>query len=250
MRERPDQSERRVAETSAGIFNNADDGPGANVRSDEPSFRLASAGDGGGAAGELALGNWVIQPRRIGGRVYQGDCSILQVRNATYQQQSTTFGRTTGVFGLSGDGHGFVTGGGGFVDTSHRGVISTVVEDEYGRHTTVELPAEASVLPDSVIRLDRINGHVIAVTNMSGRQGALLLLAPSAFVAGIGFTRIHGVLMLATVLMAGQILSPHPIGGLSLTLACAALPVLRWRRIRNLQQQRHALKDYMVEVMS
>jgi len=205
---------------------------------------------GGGTGISHPLRSWLIPPRRIAGRTYQGECVVARVRHVTYQQQSTIYGSSAGVFGVSDRGTGFVAGGGGFVDTVHRGVVSVVLEDEAGRHVTEELPASVSLLDDGVVRLDRINGHLIAATNLTGRQGSIVLLGPSAFIDRIGFTRLHGVLMVATVMMAGQMLSDHPFRGAALTAACAALPLLRYRRIQAVKRQRDRLKDYMVEVMS
>lgn len=198
----------------------------------------------------IRLRSWTVQPRRIGGTAYQGGCIIARIRHATYQQQSTTHGRSAGVFGLTSDGNGFVTGGGGYVDTHHRGVVSVVIEDENARHTTQELPSEMALLEGGILRIDLINGRVVAATNLSGRQGTLVLLGPSAFIGSASFTKLHGFLMLAAVLMAGQILSSHPIAGLAMTGAFAALPFTRLRKIRELKRRRVELKDYMLEVMS
>lgn len=200
------------------------------------------------AAGSLR--SWLMQPRRIGGTMYQGGCVIARVRHVTYQQQSTTYGRSAGVFGLTSDGRGFVTGGGGFVDTDHRGVVNVVVEDEDGRHSTHELPSELALLEDSTLRLDLINDRIVSATNLTGRQGGVVLLGPSAFIGAASFTKLHGLLMLATVLMAGQILSSHPIAGLAMTGALATLPLMRMRRIQELKRRRVELKNYMLEVMS
>ncbi|WP_344691161.1 hypothetical protein [Sphingomonas cynarae] len=210
----------------------------------------------GGAVGSarspdsVTLRSWAVQAPRIGGRSYQGVCIIARVRHVAYQQQSTTFRRTSGILGLTYDGKGFVTGGGGSIDTTHRGVVSVVLEDEDGRHCTQELPAELSALPDSVIRLDQINGRVVAATNISGRQDRLLLLGPSGFIGRATFSKVHGVLIVATIMSAGQILSPHPLAGLAMTGACATMPLLRFRRIQMLRRQRAELKRYMVEVLS
>ncbi|MES3150831.1 hypothetical protein [Sphingomonas faeni] len=205
------------------------------------SARVAASG---------GLRSWLIQPRRIGGTTYHGRCVIARVRHVTYQQQSTTHGRSAGVFGLASDGRGFVTGGGGFVDTDHRGVISVVVEDEDARHTTHELPSEMALLEGGILRLDLINDSLVSAANLTGRQDGIVLLGPSAFIGTASFTKLHGVLMFATLLMAGQILSPHPIAGLAMTGAFATLPLLRLRRIRELRHERLELKNYMLEVMS
>jgi len=196
------------------------------------------------------LRSWSIQPRRIGGTTYQGGRVIARVRHVTYQQQSTTYGRSAGVFGLTSNGRGFVTGGGGFVDTDHRGVVNVVVEDEDGRHSTHELPSELALLEGSALRLDTINGRIVSATNLTGRQDGVVLLGPSAFIGTASFTKLHGLLMLATVLMAGQILSSHPIAGLAMTGAFAALPLMRLHQIQELKRRRVELKNYMLEVMS
>jgi len=196
------------------------------------------------------LRSWIIQHRRIGDATYHGECSIVRVRHVTYQQQSTTQGRSAGVFGLTSDGRGFVTGGGGFVDTEHRGVVSIVVEDECGRHTTRELPSEIPALEGGLLRLDLINGRLVGATNITGQQGTVVLLGPSAFIGSASFTKRHGFLMVAAVLMAGQIFSSHPIAGLAMTAAFAALPIMRFRQIQHLKRQRVELKNYMIEVMT
>lgn len=195
------------------------------------------------------LRNWMLSPRRIGGTRYSGECIIARVRHATYQQHSTTHGRSAGVFGLTSDGRGFVTGGGGFVDTTHRGVVSVVLEDETGRHVTQELPSELALLEGGIIRLDLINGLVVCATNLTGRQGPVVLLGPSAFISSTTFTKRHVVLIVATLLMAGQILSAHPIAGLATTVAFAALPFIRLLQIQRSKRERTQLKDYMLEVM-
>jgi hypothetical protein len=198
----------------------------------------------------IQLRNWMLSPRRIGGARYRGECIIARVRQATYQQQSTTHGSSAGVFGLSSDGRGLVTGGGGFVTTAHRGMVSAVLEDETGRHVTQELPPEMALLEGGILRLDLINGTVVCATNLTGRQGPVVLLGPSAFISSATFTKRHAVLMIATVLMAGQILSAHPIAGLATTAAFAALPFIRLRQIQRSKRERTQLKDYMLEVMS
>ncbi len=194
--------------------------------------------------------SWSIQPRRIVGTTYHGECVVAQVRQATYQQQSTTHGRSAGVFGLTSNGRGFVTGGGGTVNTEHRGVVAVVLEDEDGRHMSQELPAELAVLEGGLVRLDLINGNVFSATNLTGRQGAVVLLGPSAFIPSASFTKGHAFLMVATVLMAGQILSPHPFAGLGMTCLFAALPLTRFLQIQTSKRGRVELKNYMLEVMS
>ncbi|NYD89036.1 hypothetical protein [Sphingomonas melonis] len=209
---------------------------------------LATTGQGDRSS--LPLRSWMVAPRRIGGRTYQGECIIARVRHVTYQQQSTTSGRTAGILGLSSDGAGFVTGGGGFIDTTHQGVVNVVLEDEVGRHMTLELPSEISVLPDSIVRLDQVNGRMIAATNITGRQGRIITLGPSGFIEAASFTKLHAALTIAAMMMAGQILSPHFLAGLAMTAALAALPVHRFQRIQSLRRQRAELKNYMLEVLS
>ncbi len=196
------------------------------------------------------LRNWLVPIRRIGSATYQGECVIACARHVSYQQQSTTFGSSSGVFGLTGNGNGFVTGGGGFVDTVHRGVVSVVLEDDGGRHVTEELPSGVAIMNGGVVRLDRINGRLIAVTNMTGRQDAHVLLGPSAFIGSLTLTKRHGVLMLAALMMAGQAFSPHPFAGIAMTGALAALPILRLRKMHALKRDRQKFKNYMLEVMS
>jgi hypothetical protein len=204
----------------------------------------------GSPAKSIRPRSWSIQPRRIVGTRYHGECVVARVRQATYQQQSTTHGRSAGVFGLTSDGRGFVTGGSGTVNTEHRGVVAVVLEAEDGRHTSQELPAELAVLEGGLLRLDLINGNVFSATNLTGRQGAMLLLGPSAFIAPASFTKGHAFLMVATVFMAGQILSPHPVAGLGMTALFAALPLARFLQIQKSKRGRLELKNYMVEVMS
>lgn len=205
---------------------------------------------GGPPSANPALRSWVVPPRRIGGTTYQGECSIVRVLHASYQQQSTTFGRTAGVFGLASDGRGFVTGGGGFVDTTHQGIVSVVLEDEHGRHATRELPSSTSALEGGVVRLDFINGNLVAVTNLSGRQARTLLLGPSAFIERTTLTRTHGVLLLATLLSAGQLGSAHPLEAAAFTAAFGVAPALRLRRMQSDARSRRRLEQYMVEVLS
>ncbi|MBW6528475.1 hypothetical protein KZ813_16650 [Sphingomonas sp. RHCKR7] len=195
------------------------------------------------------LRSWTIQPRRIGGRTYQGECQIARVLSATYQQQSTTFGRTAGILGLSSDGRGFVTGGGGFVDTVHRGLVSAVMEDETGRHLSEELPAAVAALEGSVLRLDRVNGRLVAVTNVTGRQQRITLLGSEAFIGRPPFTRRDGILLLAAIVSVGQIAS-HPLPALALATVFGALPVIRLRRIALMHRRRTSLSGYIEEVTS
>lgn len=196
------------------------------------------------------LRTWLVPPRRIHGVGYQGECMIAHVRHATYQQQSTTFGSSSAVFGLTGRGTGFVTGGGGFVDTVHRGVVSVVLEDAAGRHTNLELPAEMAILEGSVVRLDCINGNVVAATNMSGRQERIVLLGPSAFIGRMTLTKRHVLLLIGAVMMFPQVLSPHPFVAIATTAALAALPLRRMMEIRSRADRRKRLGHYMAEVMS
>ncbi len=196
------------------------------------------------------LRNWLVPPCRIGGNRYQGDCVVACVRMASYQQQSTTFGSTAGVFGLAGGGAGFVTGGSGFVHTVHRGLVSVVLEDAGGKHANVELPAELAVLDGGVVRLDRINGQVIAATNVSGRQEPVILLGPSAFIDRTTLTKRHLLLLVGAAMMVPQIFTPHPFMAVGTAAALAAIPVLRIRKMRAQASQRKRFKEYMLEVMS
>lgn len=198
----------------------------------------------------VPLRSWLVPPRRIEGIGYQGDCLIARVRLASYQQQSTTFGSSSGVFGLTGRGAGFVAGGGGFVDTVHRGVVSVVLEDAAGVHTNLELPAEVAVLDGGVVRLDRINGRVVAATNLTGGQEPVILLGPSAFIDRATLTKRHILLLIGAAMMVPQILSPHPFLAIGLAAALAVPPLLRLRRMRSQARQRRQFKDYMLEVMS
>lgn len=193
---------------------------------------------------------WLVTPRRIGGTLYQGDCLVARVLHVSYQQQSTVYGSSGGVFGLSHAGSGLVGGGGGYVDTIHRGIVSVVIEAEDGGHATHELPASVSALANGMLRLDRINGQLVAVTNVTGRQAAIIVLGPSTFIGTIGFARRHAILAVATVMMAGQLLSSHPLRAAVATLLCAALPLLRLRRIRMAERDRERFKNYMLEVMT
>lgn len=195
------------------------------------------------------LRSWLVQPSRIGARTYQGACVIGRVRRSTYQRQSTTFGRTAGVFGLSSDGRGFVTGGGGFVDTVHEGVVSVVLEDEDGRHSNLDLPAITALLEDSVVRIDSINSHPVAVTNMTGRQGPVMLLGPASFIDEVTFAPRHGVLLVAALLAVGQI-ATHPLAATAFAAAFGAAPLLRLRRMAAMRRQRASLGRYISEVMS
>jgi hypothetical protein len=196
-----------------------------------------------------ALKSWIIPPRRIGGRTYQGECVLARVRHATYQQQSTTFGRTAGVFGLSTNGNGLVTGGGGFIDTVHQGIVSLVLEDAAGRHVTQELPATVAALENGMVRLDLIDGRLIAATNLSGRQRPILLLGPAAFIEAPSFTRRDGALLLAALVSAGQFLA-HPLVATALTVVFGLVPGLRLRRMSIVRRRRSEFGDYMTEVMS
>ncbi|MGP7795590.1 hypothetical protein [Sphingomonas sp. CLY1604] len=200
--------------------------------------------------GGPALRSWLAPPRRIGGVAYQGDCVIVRVRQATYQQQSTTFGASSAVFGLAGRGTGFVAGGSGFVDTVHRGVVSVVLEDAAGAHENLELPAELALLEGGTVRLDRINGHVFAATNMSGRQGRVVLLGPSAFVGRMTLGKRHVLLLIGSAMMVPQIFSPHPFLAIATTVCLAVVPLHRMREIRAREDRRERLGSYMAEVMS
>lgn len=245
----PTRGETRVGEKRTDFLRHPD-GEAELLREPDDLAMEGAEAVSAPVATSSRLRSWLIQCRRIGGTTYQGGCIIARVRHVTYQQQSTTYGRSAGVFGLTSNGRGFVTGGGGFVDTDHRGVVSVVVEDGNARHTTHELPSEMALLEGSILRLDLINDRLVSATNLTGRQGGVILLGPSAFIGTASFTKMHGVLMLATALMAGQILSPHPIAGLAMTGAFVTLPLLRLRRIRELKHQRVELKNYMLEVMS
>lgn len=201
--------------------------------------------------GELApaLRSWLVQPRRIGSRTYQGACVIGRIRSTTYQRQSTTFGRTAGVFGLSSDGKGFVTGGGGFVDTVHEGIVSVILEDEDGRHSNLDLPAATALLEGGVARIDSIDSHPVAVTNMTGRQEPVMLLGPSAFIDEVAFAPRHGVLLIAALLSLGQV-AYHPLGATAFAIAFGAAPLLRLRCMAMMRRNRASLGRYIGEVMS
>lgn len=208
------------------------------------------AGMDGAHAPTSPLRSWLVPPRRIDGVAYQGDCLVACVRMASYQQQSTTFGSSSGVLGLAGRGGGFVAGGGGYVDTVHRGVVSVVLEDAAGRHANLELPAELAILDGGVVRLDRINGRVIAATNMTGRQEPVILLGPSAFIDRTTLTKRHVLLLIGAAMMAPQAFSPHPFLAIATAATLAAVPLLRLRRMRAQARRRKQFKDYMLDVMS
>lgn len=224
--------------------------PSVPLSSRASRVEIRTTSTDGTHAATFPLRSWLVPACRIDGVGYQGDCLIARVRLASYQQQSTTFGSTSGVFGLSGRGSGFVTGGGGYVDTVHRGVVSVVIEDASGMHSNMELPSGSAVLDGSVVRLDRINGRVIAVTNVTGRQEPVILLGPSAFIDRRTLTKRHALLLTGAAMMVPQVLSPHPFLAIATTAALAAPPLLRLSRMRAQARQRKRFKEYMLEVMS
>lgn len=193
---------------------------------------------------------WLVRPRRIGFRTFRGECRIVRVRHISYQHLSTTFGQMGGVFGLATAGRGVVSGGGGFVDTAHQAIVSAVLEDEQGRHAVQDLPAAAAVLEGGLVRIDAVNGRMVAVTNLSGRQDRIIILGPSAFIGGVSFTTLHGVLLLAALVAGAQIPRGHESVALPAALLLGVLPMFRLCRMRLAGRRRDRLKDYMVEVMS
>lgn len=197
-----------------------------------------------------SLQAWAVQPRRIGGRSYRGECLIARVRRASYRQQSTTFGSTSGTFGLTSDGRGFVAGGGGYIDTVHDSIVTVVLEDHTGRLATHDLPATASALEDAILRLDHVNDRLVAVTNITGQQRPILLLGPSAFIQSMPFTQRHGLLLLVALVAAGQMTSSHPLLAGSLAIAFGIAPVLRLLRMRSISRRKAQLGDYIADVMS
>lgn len=190
------------------------------------------------------LKSWMVAPRRIGKRTYRGHCVVAEAMHVTYQQQSTTFGRSAGVFGLSKDGDGFVTGGGGFVDTIHRGVVTVVFQDEEGVEQTHELPAAVASRVGSVARLDLVNGHVAAATNLTGKGRLLQLLSPADFIALPTLRKREIALgVVGLLLIANGSFEVKLLGALF-----AAVPAWRIWRIVEAHRHRRELGDYMAEI--
>lgn len=196
-----------------------------------------------------SLKSWVLPLRRIGGKDYQGHCVIAEAMMVTYQQQSTTFGRTAGVFGIGIKGDSFVGGGGGFVDTSHRGVVTIVFRDTNGTEQTHELPAALAARAGSVARLDMMGSNVIAATNLSGKGRFLQLMDSSNFVAMPKFTKTDIVLaVIAMLLLFNGIGTFSSMVGWGLIAAIA--PALKAWRIVKARQHRRDVDSYMGEVFA
>lgn len=196
------------------------------------------------------LRSWSISPRRIGGKTYQGSCVVAQAMHCTYQQQSTTYGRTAGVFGLSKDGDGFVTGGGGFVDTKHKGVVTVVFQDEDGAEQTHELPAQVAARDGTIARLDMIGGNVIAATNLSGKGRHLQLMDASSFIAMPRASTFEVILGVVSVLMILTAFSDFDVSQMGWGLVVGLIPGIKLYRIQKARSERRELNGYMGEVFA
>jgi hypothetical protein len=203
------------------------------------------------SAGDLShsLKSWRLSPKRIGAKSYQGHCVVAQAVHVAYQQQSTTFGRTAGVFGLSKDGDGFVTGGGGFVDTVHRGVVTAVFRDDDGAEQTHELPAAVAAREGTVTRLDMIGGNVIAATNLSGKGRLLQLMDASSFIDVPSLSK--GEIALGVI---GVLLIINGVLGLKIDLLGWGLVLVipasfKIYRTTKAKDERKSLNDYIAEIL-
>ncbi|MEZ0496784.1 hypothetical protein [Sphingomonas sp. IW22] len=206
----------------------------------------------GGSGQEVAhpLKSWMLSPRKIGNRRYQGHCVIAEAMHVTYQQQSTTFGRTAGVFGLSKDGDGFVTGGGGFVDTVHKGVVTVVFRDEDGAEQTHELPAAVATRNGTVARLDMMGSNVIGATNLSGKGRFLQLMDASSFIAMPKLLKREILLAVVALFMITGALPRGDTQILFWGLVAALFPAIKIWRIVKARSERRELNGYMGEVFA
>lgn len=196
------------------------------------------------------LRSWALSPRKIGRHTYEGHCVVAQAMHVTYQQQSTTFGRTAGVFGLSKDGDGFVTGGGGFVNTVHKGVVTVVFCDEGGAEQTHELPAAVAAREGAVARLDMIGRNVIGATNLSGKGRHMQLMSSANFIDMPKLHKSHILLgVVAAILIHGSLVLGWT-NALSWGLVLGAIPGVRIWQIISARKQRRELDAYIGEVFA
>lgn len=194
------------------------------------------------------LKSWMVPPKTIGNRTFRGSCVVAEAMHVTYQQQSTTFGRTAGVFGLSKDGDGFVTGGGGFVDTVHKGVVTAVFRDQDGAEQTLELPAGVAAREGAVTRLDMIDSKVISATNISGKGRLIRVLDATSFIDMPTLGRFEIALAIIGTLM---VFIGLPKGDMSVTfwgLVAIGVGAFKIWRISKAKRERRELEEYMGEV--
>lgn len=194
----------------------------------------------------LRLKDWIVPPRQIGRMAYQGRCVMFETMQTTYQQQSTTFGRTAGVGGFIWDGYGGIGGGGGFVDTVHRGVVTAIVRYEDGKEEALELPAQTALREGSIGRIDYVNHQMAFVRNLSGGGAIIALRSPADYIALPMLTKRDAFMSIIGVCML-----PAAIGSLAIAGVAAVLIGLpAWTAYTNLRAkaERKGLARFMLEV--
>lgn len=199
-----------------------------------------------GSGGEFPLEGWRIESRKIGRRRYQGSTTVCRVVDVTYQQKSHTHGYISGVAGFSIDGYGLTGGGGGFVSTEHENVATVIVRDGDGFEQQIELPARVAVRPETIVRLDSINGRLIGATNLSGRGGLVMLAQWEDFFPRSRFRKTY----LALALLGWWVLNNTGSSPALVVLGIGLLmPIALWalHAVRT-TQNRKQMADYMEEV--
>lgn len=196
------------------------------------------------------LDDWCTPVRRIGREEFEGYCHEVDTLKVTYQQKSHVYGRIGGVVGGTYRGTGFVGGGGGFVDTIHDSVATTVVRSRYGQVSTIEIPSEVGAVDGSQLRLDYLNGHLIGSTNLSGGGSVRVVRSPGDFVGYRRGTKADVALGVVAVLcLWNGIVQPWPV--LLLAAAVAGIrPVMTALEVRDGRRRLAQVAGYMREILA
>ena len=151
--------------------------------------------------GAHELNTFVTPTKRIGRVDYHGVSITARALLVTYEQKLTVSGSIAPTVGLTSRGTGGVFSAGGEIGSSNKSVATVVHVDERGVENTVELPSSTSVREGAVFRMDRLNGHLFAVRNISGNQPVRWLMDASRFIAVPRFSKRHVLLILIALAM-------------------------------------------------
>ncbi len=111
-----------------------------------PSARRFEGSSTHSESAAFRLPGWSHRPRTVGGRLLLGRSVLVEVLSVSHAGQLR-------------DG----------------GTISAAVRDGFGLEQRLELPANISARPGTLLRIDRVNAQTIAVTNLSRRGGRIAL---------------------------------------------------------------------------
>jgi|GEM_PF-4812345 len=194
--------------------------------------------------------DWKLPALKLGNKQYEGYCLEAEALHVTYQQKPFTFGHISGIAGLVYRGTGGMGGGGGSINTRHESVVTAVIKNRFGETSTIEVPSGVAAMEGARLRLDYINGHMIGVTNNTGKGQLIPLAGPTDFIRWDKGEKTDIALAVISIICLFNGIQDFS-GVMFLAAAVFAIrPIMTFIRIRDGKRRLAHFTDYMVQVFS